>query len=173
MFKGFLKALSHLIEICLILASAWIIGMVTTEVVLRKVFGSSLIVTEELARYLMVWIVFLGAAIALRDMGHIRISFFVKKVSGRSQIWTAFVAHLLTLLFLVVLAMEGFRILPRQLQQTCITFDVSLFYFYLSIPVGCVFMILFLLPKFRDVLAGKMIEIEPDSAAGESATREC
>jgi len=33
-----------------------------------------------------------------------------------------------------------------------------MFYFYLAIPVGCVLMILFLVPKIREVLAGKALE---------------
>jgi TRAP-type C4-dicarboxylate transport system permease small subunit len=158
MIEKSLKVFSFFVEGALVLGSAVIVGMVTTEVILRKLFGSSLIFTEELARYLMVWIVFLGSVLAIRDGAHIRISFFVKRFSDRVQIWIAFIAHLLTVLFLVILTAEGIRILPRQLHQMCITFDVSMFYFYLSIPLGCVLMILFLVPKFRDVLGGKLVE---------------
>ena len=171
MFEKSLKVLSLLIEGLIVLAATAIVGIVTVEVVLRKVFASSLIVTEELVRYMMVWVVFLASALAVRDRSHIRISFFVKKFGDRVQIWTAFAAHLLTAAFLVMLAVEGFRILPRQLHQWCITFDLTMFYFYLAIPVGSILMILYMLPRFPDVLAGKMVE--RDETVAERRGNQC
>jgi TRAP-type C4-dicarboxylate transport system permease small subunit len=135
-----------------------IVGIVTAEVVLRKGFGTSLIITEELARYMLVWLVFLAGALGIRDKSHIRINAMVKHLSPRNQIVLALCAHGMSLIFLALLFIESVRILPRQFSQLCITFDVSIFYFYLAIPVGCVLMALFLIPKIRDILAGKAVE---------------
>ena len=164
MAQKMFRALSWLIEAVIILGSFIIVGMVTTEVVLRKFMGSSLIFTEEMARYLMVWIVFLGGAIAVRDQAHIRINFMVKRFSPKIQIFLAALAHLLTALFLVLLGIEGVRILPRQLYQTCICVDISMFCFYLAIPVGCALMLIYMIPKFKQVLAGDMVEKDQTAA---------
>lgn len=149
----FLRVLSRLIEIAIISGAAFIVAIVTIEVILRYVFKHSLIFTEELARYLMVWIVFLGSALAIRDGAHIRINILVKRLNPTLRKLAHLSAHGLVLLFLIVVAIEGFRILPSQLRQMCITIDVSLFYFYLAIPVGCVLMIVYLLPVIRTTLA--------------------
>jgi C4-dicarboxylate transporter DctQ subunit len=58
----FLRLLSRLVESLIILGASTIVAIVTTEVVLRYLFSHSLIFTEELSRYLMVWIVFLGSS---------------------------------------------------------------------------------------------------------------
>ena len=156
--QKFFKILSVLIEATLVVGSFFIVGMVTTEVVMRKFFGSSLILTEELARYLMVWLVFLGGALAVRDGAHIRINFLVKRFGRMGQIITGLVAQALTILFLVLLIVQGIKILPQQFYQTTITFDAQMFYFYLAIPVGSVLMIVYMVPRLRDVLAGEMLE---------------
>jgi TRAP-type transport system small permease protein len=153
-----LRVISVVIEVVLSALAVFIVGMVTTEVVLRKFFGSSLIITEELARYLMVWLVFLGCALAVRDGCHIRINFLVKRFGRAVQIAVAVAANALTILFLLLLVVEGLRILPQQFYQTTITFDAYMFYFYLAIPVGSVLMILYLVPRLKEVLAGNMLE---------------
>ena len=151
----FFRLLSRLVEGLVILGATVIVAMVTTEVVLRYVFSHSLIFTEELSRYLMVWIVFLGSALAIRDGSHIRISILVNRLSPRLQQHMRLAAYCLTLIFLLVITIEGLKILPRQLYQMCITIDISLFYFYLAIPVGSILMIIFLLPSIRKFLFKK------------------
>ncbi|UCF92279.1 MAG: TRAP transporter small permease [Desulfobacterales bacterium] len=151
----FLRILSRLVEITIIIGAAFIVTIVTTEVVLRYVFKHSLIFTEELSRYLMVWIVFLGSALAIRDKAHIRINILVKRLNPKLHKAAHLIAHGLVLTFLVIVAAEGIRILPSQRYQMCTTIDISLFYFYLAIPVGAVLMIVYLLPAIRTTLAEK------------------
>jgi TRAP-type C4-dicarboxylate transport system permease small subunit len=64
-------------------------------------------------------------------------------------------------LLLVVLAVEGTKILPRQLDQMCITIGTSMFYFYLAIPVGSILMIIFLLPRIRDAISRRPEGYDP------------
>ena len=45
------------------------------------------------------------------------------------------------------------------------------FYFYLAIPVGSILMILYMLPRFPDVLAGKMVE--RDETVAERRGNQC
>lgn len=149
----FFRVLSRLIEIAIIIGAAFIVSIVTTEVILRYVFKHSLIFTEELSRYLMVWIVFLGGAMAVRDEAHIRINILVKRLNPTLGKAARLLAHGLVLIFLVIVAVEGIRILPEELRQMCITIDLSLFYFYLAIPVGSILMIVYLLPVIRATLA--------------------
>jgi C4-dicarboxylate transporter DctQ subunit len=151
----FYRLLSRAVEGLIILGATTLVTIVTTEVVLRYGFKQSLIFTEELSRYLMVWIVFLGSALAVRDGAHIRINFLIKRFNQRNQKWLRLLAHILTLVFLMFVAIEGIKILPRQLYQMCITINISIFYFYLAIPVGSILMIIFLLPTFKDILKEK------------------
>jgi len=151
----FYRLLSRAVEGLIITGAFTIVLLVTTEVVLRYIFKHSLIFTEELCRYLMVWIVFLASALAIRDGAHINITAAVKRLPAQAQKWVQVATHGLVMIFLVFIAVEGFKILPQQLGQMCITIDVSLFYFYLAIPVGAVLMIIFMLPIFKKTFTGK------------------
>ena len=151
----FFRLLSRLVESLVILIAGIIVAIVTAEVTLRYLFSHSMIFTEELSRYLMVWIVFLGSALAIRDGSHIRIQILVNRLGPRLQQIVKLAADALIIAFLIFITVEGLKILPRQLQQMCITIDISLFYFYLAIPVGSILMIIFLLPVIGQALVGK------------------
>ncbi len=154
----FYRLLSKLIEVLIVAGATILVTIVTCEVVLRYLFGHSLIFTDELSRYLMVWIVFLGSALAIRDEAHIRINILSRRLPHQFQRLMTVCSHGLTLIFLVILTVEGIKILPRQLYQMCVTFNASLFWFYLAIPVGCILMIIFQLPVIKSAICGKLNE---------------
>jgi C4-dicarboxylate transporter DctQ subunit len=142
--------------------------MVAVEVVLRYGFGRSLYVTEELTRYLMVWVVFLACSLALRDNAHISIEIVVNRLSGRARAAYKLVAQLFLLAFLAFLIVEGIIALPFQLDQIIPTLDISIFWFYLAIPVGGALMVLNLLPGMAAnvrILVGKGRPEEPAAPA--------
>jgi C4-dicarboxylate transporter DctQ subunit len=132
--------------------------MVAVEVVLRYAFGSSLYVTEELTRYLMVWVVFLACSLAVRDNAHISIEIVASRFTGRARAAYNLVAQLFFLAFLTFLIVEGVIALSFQMEQIIPTLNVPIFWFYLAIPVGGALMVLNLLPRMLDnlrILAGK------------------
>lgn len=142
--------------------------MVAVEVVLRYGFGRSLYVTEELTRYLMVWVVFLACSLALRDNAHVSIEIVVNRLSGRARAAYKLVAQLFLLTFLAFLIVEGIIALPFQLDQIIPTLDISIFWFYLAIPVGGALMVLNLLPGMAAnvrILVGKGRPEEPAAPA--------
>ena len=52
--------------------------MVFGNVVLRYAFNSGITVSEELSRWLMVWLTFLGAIVALREHAHLGVDTLVR-----------------------------------------------------------------------------------------------
>ena len=57
-------------EFLLVLLLAGMTVMVFTNVVLRYVFSSGLDVSEEMSRFFFVWLIFIGAVVAMRSHGH-------------------------------------------------------------------------------------------------------
>jgi TRAP-type transport system small permease protein len=71
-----------------LLAVACLTGMVVLvfgNVVLRYGFNSGIVVSEEAARWLLVWLTFLGAIVALREHKHLGIDTLVRKLSPRTK----------------------------------------------------------------------------------------
>ncbi|HSB78182.1 MAG TPA: TRAP transporter small permease, partial [Candidatus Methylomirabilis sp.] len=72
-------------------------------VVARVVLGISSVWSEELARFLYVWVVFLGAALLIRDDEHIRVGVLTDRMSQRTSSMFRMLAILLTLPFVGVM----------------------------------------------------------------------
>ena len=148
----FYRYLKKSVEVVVTFCSAAMTFMLIIQVFLRYVLKASVPFSEELARYLMVWVVFLAAGLALQEDAHISIRILVDKLPGRTRSWANLGAQILLLVFLVLLMIETIALLPYQRLQIILSMGISIFWFYLAIPVGCSIMILFLLPKMHQKL---------------------
>lgn len=142
-FKRFNKA----IEVLTVLILALITAMVSVEVVLRYGFGKSLFITEEFTRYALVWMVFLACSLAVADNSHIRVEFVVNLFRGKMRACINLAAQILFIVFLVFLIVQGTIALPFQRDQIIPTLNISMFWFYMAMPVGGLLMVLNLLPQ--------------------------
>ena len=71
MLNALIDRLCHWINLLIALALAVMVLLVFGNVVLRYAFNSGISVSEELSRWLFVWITFLGAIVAVREHGHL------------------------------------------------------------------------------------------------------
>ena len=65
--RGYCRVLEAVIAVCLAIMVVLVFG----NVVLRYAFNSGIAVSEEVSRWLFVWLTFLGAIVALREHGHL------------------------------------------------------------------------------------------------------
>ncbi len=134
-----LPRLVRAVEALVLLGMTVVTTVVVTEVILRYAAGRSLIITEELSRYGMIWVALLASVLVLREEGHIA-SGATGWLGPRGERIARLVAELLSLLFLLVLAVAGLQVLPAQLDQGTLTLGVTIFWFYLALPVGALLM---------------------------------
>ncbi|MFM1925263.1 MAG: 2,3-diketo-L-gulonate transporter small permease protein YiaM, partial [Pseudomonadota bacterium] len=78
---GFCRALNVVIALCL----AVMVVLVFGNVVMRYGFNSGITLSEELSRWLFVWMTFMGAIVALREHGHLGTDMLVGKLSPRGK----------------------------------------------------------------------------------------
>mgnify|MGYP001096590033 CR=1 FL=1 len=107
-----------------------------SEVIMRYIFNSSIIIVEELSRILLIWTGFLGAAIALHEHAHVGIDLIKERLKGKSKRIVQASITLLMMVFCSVILIASFRVVPRQLQQMLPTLRISMFWPYLAIPVS-------------------------------------
>jgi TRAP-type transport system small permease protein len=72
--------LCKLIEALIALCLAIMVVMVFGNVVLRYAFNSGIAVSEELSRWLFVWLTFLGAIVALKENAHLGSDMLVSRL---------------------------------------------------------------------------------------------
>ncbi|WP_373778558.1 TRAP transporter small permease subunit [Glaesserella sp.] len=79
--KSLAKFASKTLEALVVVILATMSCLVFLNVVLRYGFHSSINVTEEVSRYLFVWLTFLGAILAFGDNQHVSVSMFTSRLS--------------------------------------------------------------------------------------------
>ena len=82
---------------------------VFAQVVSRYVFSTAITWTEELAGFAMVWAVYMGAAVAVRDRFHIRILFAVESLPRPLALAAILVGDLLWIGFCSLMLVVGWE----------------------------------------------------------------
>jgi TRAP-type C4-dicarboxylate transport system permease small subunit len=75
----------RLAEFTLVTMLCLMVIMVFGNVVLRYGFNDGIIISEELSRYLFIWITFLGAIVTMRDNAHLGLDSLVRRLSLRGK----------------------------------------------------------------------------------------
>lgn len=109
----YFKLLKLLIVLCMVAMIVLVFG----NVVLRYAFNSGISVSEELSRWFFVWMIFLGALVALKDRAHLGLDSLVKRLPPLGKRVCLVVGHLL-MLFICWLIFKG------SWQQAVINLDV-------------------------------------------------
>lgn len=153
---GYFTCLKVAIVACLALMVILVFG----NVVLRYAFNLGITMSEELSRFLFVWLTFLGAIVAFREHGHLGVDMVVSRLSPAGKRACLIVSQAL-MLFVTWLFLKG------SWEQTLINLDVrspsagiSMGLFY---GVGLIFSIsvgVMLLYDFYRVVTGRMSEAE-------------
>jgi len=114
----------------------------------RYVFKFSISWTEQLARFLLIWISMLGAAIAVRLGAHIGVMFVVARFK-RWRPWIMVINSILVIGFLCTVGAYGIKLSISQSKQYSPVLQVSMLWPFLSIPTGCFFMIIHYLSALK------------------------
>lgn len=108
------RALSAIMALCL---TAMVV-MVFGNVVLRYGFNAGIAVSEELSRWLFLWLVFLGAVVAIRERAHMGVDMVIARLPPLGQRIALLIGHAL-MLWATWLMFQG------SLTQTRINWDVQ------------------------------------------------
>ena len=110
------------------------------QVCCRYFLNAPLSWPEEFTMFLMAWMSFVGASVAVRQSGHIGIDFLIGRLAepGRSYL-TVFIL-VCTLLFSSMLFVEGVRLTADSVGIVSDGMRVSMVYPRLSMPVGAALM---------------------------------
>lgn len=95
--KVFTDLFFRLAEFTLVAMLSLMVIMVFGNVVLRYGFNDGIIISEELSRYLFIWITFLGAIVTMRDNAHLGLDSLVRRLSLRGKKLAFAVSNILML----------------------------------------------------------------------------
>jgi len=124
------------------------------EVLRREIFAYSSIWGEEIVRYSFIYLAWIGAAVAVKERGHIRIDVIVHYLGPRAKA-LVYILGDLVMFFVAVIALywswEAVHV-SWKFGSVSHGLRVSMVWFFMAVPVGFALMILRLVQSFlRDI----------------------
>lgn len=127
---------------------------VVWQVTTRYVMGSASSFTEEIARYLLIWIGLLGSVYAYKMNLHLAFDYFSAKVTGKRKIWLGTFIHSLIAIFsfLVLVLGGGYLVqLTWELNQVSAALQIRLAYVYSVLPLSGLLLIFYSVHFMREI----------------------
>lgn len=160
MLQTLIDRLCRVLSAVMVVFLALMVVMVFGNVVLRYGFNSGITISEELSRWLFVWMTFLGALVALRNHAHLGTDSLVSRLPLVGKKICLGLTHAL-MLYLCWLMFRG------SWQQTVINWgttsavmEASMGYFYAAGLFFSVFAFFFILHELWKLLTGQLSESE-------------
>jgi TRAP-type C4-dicarboxylate transport system permease small subunit len=124
--------------------SLTLVGLMTAAILLqvffRYVLGGALTWTEEVGRYMMVWMTFLVAPIAYRTGANVALEVLAAHIHGRVAEVLKIVLNLLVITFIVVFFYESLGLIGRGFKIKAATFPVQMAWIFMILPASFVVM---------------------------------
>lgn len=137
--QNLLKKMDRILEIILMILMATIVIDVSWQVLSRFIVGNPSSVTEEIARFLLVWIGLLGAAYAYRKHSHLGLDILTEKMSPVRKHLAEIFSQIMCFIFAAwVMVYGGISLVKLQLDlgQTSAALEMKMGYVYCVIPIA-------------------------------------
>jgi TRAP-type transport system small permease protein len=151
MFKGLHSVLFWFSVVAMMLMLALTFGQVVT----RYCFHWTPEWSEELARFLFVWVVFLGSALIMGESGHLAVEFVPNHFKGtKFGKALALIINLASYAFVALLLVQGAKMTKTMTFQMSPGMNLPMSYVYIVIPVSCALMLLYLIRDTIRIVKG-------------------
>jgi TRAP-type transport system small permease protein len=127
---------ANLEEIGCALLLALLVGAVAAGVLFRYGFDAPLSWPEELSRFALVWLTFLGASMAAKRQGHIVVDFVGMFLPTPIRLWVVCVVHVAVLGFLGIFTLASLPMVQKMWVSVSTALSLRMSYVYVCIPVA-------------------------------------
>ncbi len=155
------ECVNKILAMLIIVISTIMLLCVVWQVLSRYVLGTPSVVTEETARFLLMWLGLLGAGYVTGKKRHLAIDLLKTKMEGHSKLMLEIVIHLFVILFAaVVMVYGGYELMQQTLEKNQVSPSLGLRmgWVYMAIPVSGVFILFYSLIALWETLTGHSSE---------------
>lgn len=122
-----------------------IVAVIFYAVVMRYIFHRPPAWSEELSRFVFIWMIMFSAVLVTREESHIQITFVLDLLPKTLRFFVSNFVRLLMIGFCWVMVQQGLRIYPIVAEASSPSFGISMGWLYLSIPVSGILMGIYIL----------------------------
>lgn len=158
MIRPLRDGLTKALEWFLVATMALLVADVVWGVFTRYAMGQQAKWSEELARFLLIWVTLLGGAVAFGTKAHLGLDYFVNHLHPEARRLTAVAAHLVVLFFAAeVLVHGGLQVVSEALalEQTTPALGWKMGYVYLALPISGLFVALYTVENLIETWTGQ------------------
>ena len=134
--------------------------LVFGNVVLRYGFNYGIIFSEEVSRFLFVWMVFLGSVLMLRDNGHLGVHTLTKLLPLAGKKVCKFIGDATTLACCLLMTYGGWKIVRLNMSNIAPVSEIPLGVVYIALLVCSIGMGVLLVHSLYRLVTGQMDEQE-------------
>lgn len=158
-FRKLLDILQNITEYLLFAMVAVMVVVVFAQVFCRFVLRASLPWSEELSRYVMVWISMLGASIGIRRKGHVGVEALVMMLPGGLRRLASAITTLVACFFFGGMIFYGVRICRIVAAQESPAMEISMAIPYGALVAGGLLMLLYSIEELDNIRSAAGAEI--------------
>jgi TRAP-type C4-dicarboxylate transport system permease small subunit len=121
--------------------------------------------TEEIARFCFIWIILIGAIIAVRDGSHFAVDLLPQAKTGRGEAIARLIVDLSVFLTALIFILWGWPLVQFGLMQTSEIANLPMVTIYVAWPLAGFSWILFLAERLHETLRLWRGEVTPEVSA--------
>ncbi|MBI2768921.1 MAG: TRAP transporter small permease [Burkholderiales bacterium] len=153
---GFFRVYCRGLEWLLAAGLALMVVLVFGNVALRYLFNSGIVVSEELSRWVFIWITFLGAIVALRERAHLGTSFLLDRLPSGGKKACLVIGHVLMIVTCALVLQGAWKQMMINWDVTAPSTGASMAIFHVAGVVFGASAVLVLLSDLWGLLTGKL-----------------
>ncbi|MCL1874692.1 MAG: TRAP transporter small permease [Synergistaceae bacterium] len=136
------KLLNNFEEFVVVPLVAVMATVIIVQVFCRYVLKESLSWSEELARYLMVWVTFVGASIGVKRGAHVGVEMLVANLPKNVQVIVKYLGLIISIIFCVVVFVASIGLIQRLIMNNQISpaMRIPMWWAYAAVPAGAFLM---------------------------------
>lgn len=138
--KKFSDILNVIIRLLTIAAFSLMVIVTFLQIIYRFVLLKPIPWSEELARYLFVWITFLGSGVAVKNKGHVGVELVLDRIPKSLRKIFLILAFVACVTFCILMVTNGITMVQRTMNQRSAAMSMPMSYAYVAIPIGFLLM---------------------------------
>jgi len=119
-------------------------GLVTADVLLRRLFNAPIIFADEVSGYLLVLVTLMGIGYTLQEDAHIQVTMFIDRLTPRKRIFLRIIVCAFSIFYLGILVSLTGQLAWESFDQKSFSptpSQLPLFPFQLAMPLACLFLL--------------------------------
>lgn len=144
--KKFIFHLNQTLATFTICLSVFLVVCVVWQVLSRYIFSAPSTITDELSRYLFMWVAMIGAAYTTGQKRHLAIDLIVMKLSGKRKLLVEIFIQIAITAFAVIVLIYGGSVLTIQTLaagQLTPALGIEMGYVYFCLPITGILMVIY------------------------------